>query len=386
MFYRILPLFLALSACSSVVEYGKIPHMALAAGADCNPAEVNSDAFADKPYFAVTSRLPDCSKPGAVGLTSHRADRLRYYRYDRPAPKAKSVSFAFQPEEDWWQSLQSAAQKGNGRILVILHGYRETPFTASRDAAQMGRLSVFEGPVIQYSWPSQGKLLSYQVDQNNLEFSADNFSAFLVQLAQKPWAKDIVIVSHSMGIRLALPAVEAVDRAIAIERNPIRTLIFASPDMDRQYFENEAAKGILSPQHLRAGRHVTIYASDADAAMAVSQGVNGYPRLGSLHCFDPAEAKALKAAGKPERCYVRRFTDGGRDGVIVVDLSDLRHRGTGHSDFLLTGPGCLDFAGAIAGKKDGAGARQATDYRHVFTLPRQTNEEAKRDAEICMRD
>src|SRR3546814_10771158 len=55
-----------------------------------------------------------------------------------------------------------------GRVLLYVHGYRENFNTTSKDAAQIARMTGFDGPIIEYSWPSQGKILSYVVDETNM--------------------------------------------------------------------------------------------------------------------------------------------------------------------------------------------------------------------------
>jgi esterase/lipase superfamily enzyme len=78
------------------------------------------------------------------------------------------VPLAFQPEAEWWDGLRDAANLRKGRVLLYVHGYRETFPSTAKDAVQMASLTQFDGPIIQYSWPSQGNLLSYAVDETNM--------------------------------------------------------------------------------------------------------------------------------------------------------------------------------------------------------------------------
>src|SRR3546814_15268815 len=73
-------------------------------------------------------------------------------------------------------------------------------------------MTGFDGPIIEYSWPSQGKILSYVVDETNMYHDVRNFRDFLKSLAEQQWVKEIVLVSHSLGARLVVPAVAYVDR------------------------------------------------------------------------------------------------------------------------------------------------------------------------------
>lgn len=48
-------------------------------------------------------------------------------------------------------------------------------------------MTGFDGPIVEYSWPSQGKLLSYAVDETNMYHDVRNFRLFLKALAERPW-------------------------------------------------------------------------------------------------------------------------------------------------------------------------------------------------------
>ncbi|MEY3914674.1 MAG: hypothetical protein RLZZ103_173, partial [Pseudomonadota bacterium] len=205
----LLPMLLA--GCTVAVEYGDIPHNVLAENPRCNPAQNDSASVSGKDYFIVTSRLPDC-RGDIIKLSNHRADRVRFGRFSPPetikpakGDKQLVVPVAFQPEDAWWDGLRDAANLRNGRVLLYVHGYREKLQTTARDAVQIGAMSNFDGPIIHYSWPSQGNLLSYAVDETNMYWDQRNFRNFLTKLARTEWVKEIVIVSHSLGARLVTP-------------------------------------------------------------------------------------------------------------------------------------------------------------------------------------
>ena len=359
-----------LSGCISGIDYGKIPHVQLSAGPACNPVASNVAAIEGKPFFFVTSRLPDCSN-GEPKLTGFRADRLRYGRHAEPTPRklakaggqSQTTPLTFQAEALWWQALEQTANSQNGRVLVYVHGFRETFLTSSRDTAQIAQLTGFSGPVIQYSWPSQGKLLGYGVDEASMNWDERNFRMFLHELAAKQWVKDIVLVTHSLGTRLVLPAVEYVDGSAAGQnRSSISNIILASPDTDRRQFERDIETTTLSPARVKAGRRMTIYLSVKDKANGVSRTLHGYPRLGNPYCFDPFEAAKLEARGLPQRCY----PDKALGGLAIIDTSDVKAKGNGHSDYLRSAAACLDFARAVNGAS--GESRIATHLPHVFTL------------------
>ncbi|MVZ97092.1 alpha/beta hydrolase [Sphingorhabdus sp. IMCC26285] len=368
---------LVLSGCSVAVQYGDIPHSQLAESPRCNPDKSDASAVAGKDYFAVTSRLPDCLGDN-VSLTNHRTDRVRYARFAPPRmikpAKGKEqtiVPLAFQPESDWWDGLRDAANLRKGRVLLYVHGYRETFPSTAKDTVQITSLSQFDGPIIQYSWPSQGNLLSYAVDETNMYWDERNFRNFLTKLARQQWVKEIVIVSHSLGARLVIPAVEYVDRTSTnADSSNISNIILASPDVDREDFERDIAEEVLAARRVNNDRRITVYASLNDKALAVSRALHGYPRLGSPYCFNPFEARELIAKGIPARCFATKTkyeTQPSKTGFTVVDTTDVTSGGSGHSDYLRSIAVCRDFAATVNGARENAD-RIATQNAHVFRL------------------
>lgn len=368
---------LTLGGCGVAVEYGDIPHSQLVDNPRCNPAQTDAAAIAGKDYFAVTSRLPDCLGEN-LKLTNQRGDRVRYGRFAPPqtikpakGDKQVVVPLAFQPEAEWWSGLRDAANLRKGRVLLYVHGFRETFPSTAKDTVQMAALTQFDGPIIQYSWPSQGELLSYAVDETNMYWDERNFRNFLTKLARTEWVKEIVIVSHSLGARLVIPAVEYVDRSSTnADSSNISNIILASPDIDREDFERDIAEEILALRRVNNDRRITVYASLKDRALAVSRALHGYPRLGSPYCFNPFDAAELKAKGLPERCFATKTkyeTEPSKTGFTIVDTTDVSGGGAGHSDYLRSIAVCKDFAATVNGGRTGEG-RLPTQNAHVFRL------------------
>jgi len=388
----LLPMLLA--GCTVAVEYGDIPHNVLAENPRCNPAQNDSASVSGKDYFIVTSRLPDC-RGDNIKLTNHRADRVRFGRFSPPetikpakGDKQLVVPLAFQEEDAWWAGLRDAANLRNGRVHLYVHGYRETLQTTARDAVQIGAMSNFDGPIIHYSWPSQGNLLSYAVDETNMYWDQRNFRNFLTKLARTEWVKEIVIVSHSLGARLVTPAVEYVDRTSTnADSSNISNIILASPDVDREDFERDIAEEVLAARRVNNDRRVTVYASLSDRALAVSRAVHGYPRLGSPYCFSPFEAKDLKAKGLPQRCFATKTkyqTEPAKTGFTIIDTTDVSGGGAGHSDYLRSLAVCKDFAAVMNGART-TEDRVATAQAHVFTLRAPVKPTKEEIAAACKR-
>jgi pimeloyl-ACP methyl ester carboxylesterase len=391
----IFALLFALSACAATVDYGKVNHARYIDDPRCGAApSAPTAARLPEAIFLITSRLPDC-RGRDVTLTSFRGDQLRYGQVEPPRPSTAKggpkfiVPLQLSGEARWWADLETAMTAGDGRVLVYVHGYRESVLTNTRDAFQIRRLTEFTGPVIQYSWPSQGALLGYLVDETNLAWDEQNFRRFLTKLATRPWTKEIILVAHSMGARMVIPAVEFVDRnSASADASNISNIILASPDVDRQDFERDIAEEILAGRRVSRDRRITVYVSRRDKALGLSRRLHGYPRLGSPFCFDPFEAEALKAQGLPQRCYAATAQPGMSavaSGLTIIDTTDVGSDRAGHSDFLKTASACLDFKAIVGGERGRTAGRLPTRLGHVFLLPKRTGVSKADELARCRR-
>ncbi len=394
----VMALAMAISGCAATANYGKVPHAQYVADPRCasEPSAALDRQVSEDALFVTTSRLPDC-RGTTIALSRFRAEQMRFGRFDAPRAGVKAsgeaklvVPLALQSEAQWWADLETAMTKNEGRVLVYVHGYRETFVSSSQDSFQIKRLVGFAGPVVQYSWPSQGALFGYLVDETNLYWDERNFRRFLTKLAERTWTKEIVIVSHSMGARIVLPAIEFVDRASAnADSSNISNIILASPDVDRQDFERDIAEEILSARRVNNDRRITVYVSQKDRALTLSRRLHGYPRLGSPFCFDPFEAKALEAQGLPARCYATKSkydVTPKRSGLTIIDTTDVRGGASGHSDYLTSPPACLDFKAVAGGQVDRTEGRVATKLSHVFTLIRPLAKVDDAARSVCKRE
>ena len=376
---------LLLSGCAVAVDYGKVRHADYVADPRCTAAPGAAVDEAALPLFFATSRLPDCRTPD-IRLLTHRGDHMRYGRFAAPretevgGKKDLLTPMAFQAPGDWWKALQAETDRRQGRVLLYVHGYRESFETTSKDATQIARMTGFDGPVIEYSWPSQHKILSYAVDETNMYHDVRNFRDFLKTLAEQSWVKEIVIVSHSLGARLVIPAVSYVDRASSsADSSNISNIILASPDIDRETFERDIEEEVLAARRVARDRRITVYVSHEDKALAASRTLHGYPRLGSPYCFDPFEAADLKAKGLPVRCYAAAVP-----GLTIIDTTDVSRGSTGHSNFLRSAVACRDFVDVVAGKRTRP-ERVLTPWAHVFRLMPDPAMPKEQDEAICNR-
>jgi esterase/lipase superfamily enzyme len=160
-------------------------------------------------------------------------------------------------------------------LFVFIHGYNVSFETAARRTAQMASDLEFQGAPIFYSWPSQGGLLQYTVDENNVAWTVPHLKQFLHEVVAQSNAKAINIIAHSMGNR----ALAAAIRELTLETRPtgkqFNQIVLAAPDIDAEVFKRD-----IAPMLTQQANQVTVYASSRDQALVASKLVHGYPRAG----------------------------------------------------------------------------------------------------------
>ena len=159
--------------------------------------------------------------------------------------------------------------------LVFIHGFNVSFENAARRTAQIAHDLGFPGRTLLYSWPSMGQHLGYGADCGTVEWSAPHFTEFLRLVLTEIGAETVHVIAHSMGNRALINALKCFDPATLPDRAAkLRQIIFAAPDVDRAVFEQvaEAFKG--------CAERFTLYASDNDLAMKLSQLLHRYPRAG----------------------------------------------------------------------------------------------------------
>lgn len=161
-------------------------------------------------------------------------------------------------------------------LLVFIHGYNVDFEAAVQRTAQIAIDLPFEGVPVCYSWPSQGSLLGYSVDETNAEWTTTHLKQFLLELANESGAASINVVAHSMGNRPMTAAMEQIQWQLSDAADvPFDRIVLAAPDVDADRFRRD-----LAPSLLNVANHVTLYASSDDQALIASKQVHGYPRAG----------------------------------------------------------------------------------------------------------
>jgi len=172
--------------------------------------------------------------------------------------------------EDFYSALR--ADSSSGAALVFIHGFGTTFEDAVRHSAQIKYDLSFPGPVIAFSWPSQGVISPavYPVDTQNADWTVPFLAEFLRSLSTQLGNTKIVVIAHSMGSRVLMNTLIRLKGQAGIPAN-LSKIILAAPDVDSDVFVDDVKQ---------LQESMTMYASSHDEALSVSRGINGHQRAG----------------------------------------------------------------------------------------------------------
>ncbi|MHB8864075.1 MAG: alpha/beta hydrolase, partial [Pirellulaceae bacterium] len=221
-----------------------------------------------------------------------------------------------QDESEFYHQLRARVLSARRpEVFVFIHGYNVTFEGAARRTAQIAFDVQFAGAPIFFSWPSQGGLLKYTVDENNVEWAVPHLKQFLLDVTHRSGAQSINLIAHSMGNRALTAALRELQLQLGAQSALFNQIILAAPDIDAEIFCRD-----LAPALTKSARRVTLYASSKDQALIASKQVHGYARAG----------------------------DSGGDlivipGIETVDVSQLDSSLLGHSYYGTSNPILLDI-------------------------------------------
>ena len=197
----------------------------------------------------------------------------------------------------FWAGIEKKAQ--GQRPLLYIHGYN-TSFTKACDQAALFQANLkLERRLILFSWPSDGSFINYPGDESDLFWSVAPLEATLEQMVEKFGAGGFDVVAHSLGARgLFLALVQLAHRhheAIPL----LNQLVLTAPDIDAGIFQQY----IASIRPLVA--NISLYVSENDKPLALSEEVHGYPRLGQVgpHLKDLDGIQIIDVSGVGVRSF-----------------------------------------------------------------------------------
>jgi len=162
--------------------------------------------------------------------------------------------------------------------LIFIHGFNTTFAEAARRTAQISFDLLFKGATGFFSWPSTGTKFSYLADADKAEASVPDFSTFLMKILNGTEIERLHIIAHSMGSRVLTFSLKDLDKDISFQQKAhiIQQIILGAPDIDQKTF-----KKTLLPAFKKMGKGRTLYSSERDFPISLSEGFRGgRPRLG----------------------------------------------------------------------------------------------------------
>jgi TRAP-type C4-dicarboxylate transport system substrate-binding protein/pimeloyl-ACP methyl ester carboxylesterase len=166
--------------------------------------------------------------------------------------------------------LAQAASRANGELIIFIHGFRNSMETALRFGIGVASDLATSSPLLVWSWPSGGRIEMYRYDEESTEFSRPYFQDMLKDLLNHAAIKRVVIISHSMGGRLAIGGLEALPQSSA----KLKNMIWVAPDVAVSIFADRIGK------HATKAAATTLYAAMRDWALLISANWHDEARAG----------------------------------------------------------------------------------------------------------
>jgi esterase/lipase superfamily enzyme/DNA-binding transcriptional LysR family regulator len=223
-------------------------------------------------FGRVEISIPDDHRMGEIETPRWSWSKLEFR--ENPDKHVMLLSLTALDKADFVAEVRQAA--GRTRVaesLIFVHGYNVSFEQAAQRAAQIAYDLGFPGVPMLYSWPSEGAIAGYTVDETNARWTEPHYRDFITLCLNELGLDAVHVIAHSMGSRVVAETLGNLNLPAAA-RARLCQLIFAAPDIDADSFRQLAAKF-----HGR-NRRCTLYASSEDYAMKASKLIHEYPRAG----------------------------------------------------------------------------------------------------------
>lgn len=235
-------------------------------------------------YGRARVRIPEDHKIGRLELPGGFSIFGIRLTNEETDPKKHFLLRSRQPLTlEQWDSLIEGI--GPSEAVVFVHGFNTSFDDSVVRLAQIVWDLQYKGLPILFSWPSRGAVIDYAYDRDSALGARDAFMDLLSNLRDKHKISTVHVIAHSMGNFLVLDALTRLTKPTPA----MGQLIMAAPDVDRDQFVQEIPK--VRPLF----RGLTLYASSADKALAVSMRVaGGIPRAGDVPAEGPIVLPGLE--------------------------------------------------------------------------------------------
>ena len=183
-------------------------------------------------------------------------------------------------------------QTGANEVHIFVHGFDNSFDWAAVSLAEYWHFMGRRGVPMLYSWPA-GKegLFGYFVDRESGEFTIYHLKNLIRLLGTFPEVERVNILAHSRGTDVTTSALrELIIEARAAGNNPrelykIENLILAAPDLDFDIVRQRLITEKIGP----AFGQITVYTTDTDKALELSQTIMSGTRFGRIKASDLGE-------------------------------------------------------------------------------------------------
>jgi len=159
------------------------------------------------------------------------------------------------------------------RILLFVHGFNVEFYEAALSTARLATSMQIPLVPVFYSWPSEGKVLGYWHDEDEIPAAVVRFQPFLEQLLSMP-NSEVIIVCHSMGARIVARALGELARKDA-KLQSLKNVVFAAADINVEELNAEWPYLRQVPSVQWAS-----YESSGDFALRLSTYIHRFRRVG----------------------------------------------------------------------------------------------------------
>ncbi len=240
-------------------------------------------------------------------------------------------------------------QTGYNEVHIFVHGFNNSFDWAAASLAEVWHFLGRRGVPLLYSWPAaHGGLFGYFVDRESGEFTIYHLKDLIRLLASFEEVERINILAHSRGTDVTATALrELIIEARAAGRNArnayrIENLILAAPDLDFDVVRQRLMAEKIGP----AFGQITVYTTDSDKALNLSQTLMSGTRFGRIRATD---------LGEQEQAIFKVV-----ENVAFIDVQGVRGP-IGHAYYLNNPSTSSDIIRIInAGYKPGSSGRPLT--------------------------
>ncbi|MFV1997345.1 MAG: alpha/beta hydrolase [Acidiferrobacterales bacterium] len=209
-------------------------------------------------------------------------------------------------------------------IYLYVHGFKVIFDNPLLVGMELWHFLGYDGAFIAYAWPSTPSKWAYLKDLETTEFSARNLRLLIEFLSKNTRARQIHIVGYSAGTRVVIGALAQLalinkgkNKAQIHKKLRIGNVILVGSDADTNVFSGYLEDGLLNVQ-----KSLTIYMSDTDKALGLSNFLFARRRLGQAFNVDETSPAVIN--------LLQRIPD-----LHLIDVSNAENAsaGNGHAYF-----------------------------------------------------